>query len=117
MSLRTLAVVVPRASLLAVLLVSSIGVLAFPAVSAQPTSEACGPTLLGSTFVAAPPAGATGPDDITVMSKHGVDGGRGMIWTAYQDGINPTGRQAVPEARFRAPWQATTSRPVPLSRP
>ncbi|MCI4357641.1 MAG: hypothetical protein L3J99_01170 [Thermoplasmata archaeon] len=44
-----------------------------------------------TTFVAAPPSGAAGPDDITELAVHGLDHGRAVIWTAYQNGINPDG--------------------------
>jgi hypothetical protein len=53
-------------------------------------------TLPEKTFVAAPPPGATGPDDITPMADPGVDGGRLAIWTAYQNGINPDGTPGTP---------------------
>jgi hypothetical protein len=53
-------------------------------------------TLPGTVFVAAPPPGATGPDDITRLATPGVDGGRSLIWTAYQNGINPDGTPGIP---------------------
>ena len=53
-------------------------------------------TLPGKIFVASPPAGATGPDDITRFASSGVDGGRALIWTAYQNGINPDGTPGTP---------------------
>src|SRR5580704_5465567 len=83
-----------RASLVIVLLVSSIGLAILPGVeaSAPSSSTSVGPsTLPGATLVSAPPTGAKGPDDITVMAVRGVDGGRALIWTAYQNGINPDG--------------------------
>jgi hypothetical protein len=56
-----------------------------------------GPTTLpGTTFVAAPPPGAKGADDITSLATRGVDGGRLTIWTAYQNGINPDGTPGTP---------------------
>ena len=60
-------------------------------------SAAHDPGLLpGVTFVAAPPPGASGPDDITRLGTDGVDGGRNLIWTAYQNGINPDGTPGTP---------------------
>jgi hypothetical protein len=59
--------------------------------------SAHGPGLLpGVTFVASPPPGASGPDDITRLGSKGVDGGRDLIWTAYQNGINPDGTPGTP---------------------
>jgi hypothetical protein len=52
--------------------------------------------LPGQIFVASPPPGATGPDDITRLATEGVDGGRALIWTAYQNGINPDGTPGTP---------------------
>jgi hypothetical protein len=48
-------------------------------------------TLPSTTFVSAPPSGATGPDDITELALPGFDHGRTVIWTAYQNGIDPNG--------------------------
>ena len=48
-------------------------------------------TLPGKVLVSAPPAGARGPDDISLLSVDGVDGGRPVLWTAYQNGIGPDG--------------------------
>jgi hypothetical protein len=53
-------------------------------------------TLPGTTFVAAPPPGSKGADDITPLATPGVDGGRLVIWTAYQNGINPDGTPGTP---------------------
>ena len=53
-------------------------------------------TLPATTFVAAPPPGAKGPDDITSLAVPGVDGGRLVIWTAYQNGINADGTPGTP---------------------
>jgi hypothetical protein len=79
-----------------VLLVSSIGLAILPSVAAS-SSVSGGPgTLPGTTLVSAPPTGAKGPDDITVMAVRGVDGGKALIWTAYQNGINPDGTPGTP---------------------
>jgi len=67
-------------------------VLAASATAAPGHATSAGPgTLPGTTFVAAPPTGAKGPDDITPLASQGTDGGQLMIWTAYQNGINPDG--------------------------
>lgn len=62
---------------------------------AQPSAvQAASPaphTLASSTLVSAPPAGATSPDDITLMAARGLHRGRPLIWTAYQNGINADG--------------------------
>src|SRR6266849_2474390 len=60
------------------------------AMSARPA------TLPGTTFVAAPPPGAKGADDITALASKGVDSGGLVIWTAYQNGINPDGSPGTP---------------------
>jgi hypothetical protein len=59
-------------------------------------------TLPGTVFVTAPPPGATGPDDITRLATPGVDGGRALIWTAYQNGINPDGTPGTPGGPTRS---------------
>lgn len=56
----------------------------------------CSGTLASSTFVAAPPTGAKGADDLTRLAVAGVDGGKPVIWTAYQNGINPNGTAGAP---------------------
>ena len=61
-------------------------------MAASSSGGSSGPsTLPGTTLVSAPPAGATGPDDITQMAIKGMDGGRALIWTGFQNGINPDG--------------------------
>jgi len=62
-------------------------------------------------FVAAPPPGATGPDDITHLATPGVDGDRALIWTAYQNGINPDGTPGTPGG----PTQSTVAGYDPFS--
>lgn len=57
------------------------------AAHAMPTTQ----TLSSTTVVAAPPANATGPDDLTRMAVLGLDNGTPLLWTAYQNGINPDG--------------------------
>jgi hypothetical protein len=53
-------------------------------------------TLPGSVFVSSPPSGAKGPDDITYLSTPSLDWGRPLVWTAYQNGINPNGTPGTP---------------------
>jgi hypothetical protein len=51
-----------------------------------------GPSTLRETpFVQAPPTGSSGPDDLTRLAVKGVDGGRALIWTAFQNGIGADG--------------------------
>lgn len=52
---------------------------------------AAGSALPGNVLVSTPPAGSFGPDDISVLSTKGVDGGNAVLWTAYQNGIPATG--------------------------
>lgn len=48
-------------------------------------------TLPALSFVGTPPPGAKGPDDITSLAVDGVDHGKPVVWTAFQNGINPDG--------------------------
>jgi len=83
--------------LVIVLLVTSIGLAILPNVAASSSTSTGGPSTLPSTaLVSAPPAGAKGPDDITLMAVRGLDGGKALIWTAYQNGINPDGTPGAP---------------------
>lgn len=77
------------------LVASSIGLLISPGPSVSFASGGSN-TLPSTTFVAAPPAGSKGPDDITILSVPGVDGGRAVIWTAYQNGIQANGSAGTP---------------------
>ena len=71
--------------------------LAASAAAAPGQARPAGPVMLSAaTFVAAPPPGAKGPDDITPLAVPGVDGGRLVIWTAYQNGINADGTPGTP---------------------
>lgn len=83
---------------LVVLLSSSGGLLATP--SAGPASDrthGSPPTTLPqTTFVSAPPSGAKGPDDLALLSVHGLDHGRDLVWTAFQNGVNPNGTAGSP---------------------
>lgn len=81
-----------RTSLVLVLLAPSIVLTILPSVTAVSSSSGGGPsTLPGTTLVPAPPTGAKGPDDITILATKGLDGGKALIWTAFQNGINPDG--------------------------
>jgi hypothetical protein len=76
---------------------AAISVLATSAAAAPGHATSTGPgTLPGTTLVTAPPAGATGPDDLTSLATPGLDGGHLVIWTAYQNGINPDGTPGTP---------------------
>lgn len=80
--------------LLVALVAASVSFLLLPAlaVGAVAPSVATGPhTLPSSVLVSAPPSGAKGPDDITSHSLKGDGTGAALIWTAYQNGINPNG--------------------------
>jgi hypothetical protein len=88
-----------RASLVIVLLASSIGLSILPSVAAfSPSSSGSGGpnTLPETTLVSAPPTGAKGPDDITLFATEGVNAGKALIWTAFQNGINPDGTPGTP---------------------
>ena len=79
-----------RSSVIVFLLVSSIVLVSLPSLASA--STVTGPsTLPSTTFVPAPPAGAKGPDDITLMATPGLDGGQEVIWTAWQNGVQPNG--------------------------
>ncbi|MCI4360743.1 MAG: hypothetical protein L3J91_03495 [Thermoplasmata archaeon] len=76
------------------LVVSSAFLLGAPAASARPTPASHSGALSSlptTTFVSAPPTGAKGPDDVTELAVDGLDHGRAVVWTAFQNGINPDG--------------------------
>jgi hypothetical protein len=86
-----------RVPFVALLLLMSSTVLAvLPGVSAVAPGGSSPGALPGTVFVSSPPPGAAGPDDITMMSTPGLDGGKPIIWTAYQNGINPDGTPGTP---------------------
>src|SRR5580692_4511051 len=86
-----------RTSLVVFLLASSIGLLVLSSVTSVSSASQTGPaTLPSKTFVAAPPTGAQGPDDITLLAVPGVDGGQPVIWTAFQNGIGTNGSAGKP---------------------
>ena len=82
-------------AVIAVVIVAAIAVLS-TALGAQAVSRpsAVSPqwkTLPGETIVFGPPSGARGPDDLAWLAIHGLDSGRPLIWTEFQNGINPNG--------------------------
>jgi len=90
-----------RSSLWIVIASVSVILLMLPAValissSSFTTVSLVPSTLPSKTFVSAPPAGAKGPDDITMLAVPGLDSGRLLIWTAFQNGINPDGTPGTP---------------------
>jgi len=48
-------------------------------------------TLPSSVLVPGAPSGSKGPDDLTYLATPSLDWGRPLVWTAYQNGINPNG--------------------------
>jgi len=78
-----------RSFVVIALLASSIGVAILPSVSGISTGPS---TLPGTTFVSAAPTGSSGPDDITILATDHLDGGKALIWTAYQNGIGTMGQ-------------------------
>ncbi|MCI4366823.1 MAG: hypothetical protein L3K08_03630 [Thermoplasmata archaeon] len=56
----------------------------------------------GGTFVAGPPTGAKGPDDLTTLAVPGLDHGRALIYTAFQNGINPNGTAGTSGGRTQS---------------
>lgn len=79
--------------LIAVLLGSGLGLLALSGSgSGTPALDpAVAPTTLpATTIVAAPPAHNSSPDDLAWMSLKAGDG-PALLWTEYQNGINPNG--------------------------
>jgi hypothetical protein len=59
-------------------------------------------TLPGKTIVAAPPAGTSGPDDITRLAVDGLAGGKALLWVPLQNGINPDGTAGTPGGPTRS---------------
>ena len=101
-------------TLVALLAVASLGLLTLPAASAAGSAAHAAShsvALPGTTFVPAPPTGAKGPDDITRLAVDGLDSGRGLIWTAYQNGINPDGTPGTPGG----PTQSTVAGYDPIT--
>lgn len=86
-------VAVPVTALCAVVLP---GLAASSALAVGRAAGAGPGTLPEKTLVAAPPRGASGPDDLAALAVRGVDGGRVVLWTAYQNGINADGTPGTP---------------------
>lgn len=59
--------------------------------SSHPSVTANLETLPGETLVSAPPTGDSQPDDIAWLPAGHLDGGRTLVWTEFQNGINPNG--------------------------
>jgi hypothetical protein len=80
---------------LAILSMSSMRLLTLlPSTAASPSSvslQACTTGVLtGTTLVSAAPPGAKTLDDLTLAVK-GLDDGKHLLWTEWQNGINPDG--------------------------
>lgn len=92
--------------------IASVGVLALSGgvASASHVSPSAR-TLSGSTLVSTPPAGATGPDDLTQMAILGLDHGAALVWTEFQNGVNPDGSAGSPGG----PTQSTVAGFDPIS--
>jgi hypothetical protein len=82
--------------LLAVSVLSGAGASGAPAALSAFAAHHAPTALPNTTLVSAPPTGAKGPDDLTRLSSPGLDWGRPLIWTAYQNGINPDGTPGTP---------------------
>jgi hypothetical protein len=83
--------------LLLVLVATFVGGLASSSAAAAPVIHpSAWSTLPNTTLVATPPSGAKGADDIAWMVNDGLDHGKALIWTAYQNGINPNGSPGAP---------------------
>jgi hypothetical protein len=53
-------------------------------------------TLPEETLVTAPPPGNSQPDDIAWLPAGHLDKGRTLVWTEFQNGINPNGTPGTP---------------------
>jgi hypothetical protein len=96
--LRQTAVIGFATVVLVLLLSSSSFLVASGASASAPGTHHSGKliTLVGKTFVSGPPVGAKGPDDLARLGVAGVDHGVALIWTAFQNGINPDGTPGSP---------------------
>jgi|GEM_PF-2427548 len=85
-------------SLIAMIVVSSIALLILPsiALSSFASNSNTLSTLPSKMLVSSPPTGSSGPDDITILAVKGVDGGKALIWTAFQNGIDANGTAGTP---------------------
>jgi hypothetical protein len=95
MSRRARAIVIGCATLAVVLAVSTMwmasalgGAASLPS---HPTVGTDWKTLPGETLVSAPPPGDSQPDDIAWLPAGNLDGGKTLVWTEFQNGINPNG--------------------------
>ena len=83
-------------SLAVLITVASIAGVAFLLPSRAEATLTGPSTLPSSVFVAAPPGGTKDPDDLTILSAKGIDGGKSMIWVAYQNGVQANGTAGKP---------------------
>ena len=86
-----------RVLIAAILVLSTLSLASLPAVAAhdpQDSAQCASTTLPSKVLVSAPPAGSKGPDDIAWLAAEGLDGGRALVWVAYQNGIGADGTPA-----------------------
>jgi hypothetical protein len=83
---------------LAGVVVTSLGAMqpaAWAHPGAAPASDTAAAASSITTFVGAPPASASGPDDLTILATNGLDGGHSVVWVGFQNKINPDGTPAT----------------------
>src|ERR1700730_15789027 len=78
------------------LMLPAVALISSSSTSSSGTTTSGPLTLPSKTLVAAPPGTAKGPDDITTLAVPKLDGGKLLIWTAFQNGINPNGTAGSP---------------------
>ena len=92
-----------------------------PIASPAPTPPTDLKTLPSETLVAAPPNGWSQPDDLAWLPAGRLDSGKPLLWTEFQNGINPNGTpssQYGPTESFLAGFDPTSGllvRAIPLS--
>lgn len=69
----------------------AIGTGAGPSGNSHPTTTTAWKTLPEETLVATPPTGDSQPDDIAWLPAGNLDHGKTLVWTEFQNGINPNG--------------------------
>jgi hypothetical protein len=95
---------------------------AYPSMSVPaPTVPTDLKTLPGELLVAAPPNGWSQPDDLAWLPAGHLDSGKPLLWTEFQNGINPNG---TPSSQYGAtesvlagfdPTSGLLVRAIPLS--
>jgi hypothetical protein len=114
------------ALVLAVLAVSTLWVASAAGVPHAPALASTVPTpdpkdLPGETLLAAPPNGWSQPDDLAWLPAGDLDSGKPLLWTEFQNGINPNGTpssQFGPTQSVLAGFDPTTGllvRAIPLA--